>query len=316
MPELPEVEFHARELRQWLAGKRIEHAEASKTRMLRGKTTPTSFAQTLSGREVIQVERRAKYLVFQLDEGHVLLSHLGMSGKWIRLEATDPVPRASRARLFLSDTSVLHNVDPRMFGILQVVAKDKLAKVKELRNLGPDPLRDRFDGETLRTALGASRAAIKVLLLDPTVMAGVGNIHATEALFHAKIHPKRPASSLTPIELDALAQEIVATIKRGLAAHEQHGAVVYLSDRTGMENPFVAYGRTGEPCPRCATSFTHLTIGGRTSTYCPSCQALSSTAPRAKKRQAQAAARRGSRGAEPLVGSGATPRSRRQKATQ
>ncbi|HRI71060.1 MAG TPA: bifunctional DNA-formamidopyrimidine glycosylase/DNA-(apurinic or apyrimidinic site) lyase [Polyangium sp.] len=272
MPELPEVEYHARELRRWLEGRRIERAEADKTRMLRGKTSPKSFAQTLSERTVASIDRRGKFLVFHLDNEHCLLSHLGMSGKWLRLEATDPVPRASHARLYLSDTSVLHNVDPRMFGILQLVQQDKLDKLKEIRDLGPDPLRDRFDGEVLRTALGKSRAAIKALLLNPRTIAGIGNIHATEALFHARIHPSRSAASLSPDELAVLAREIVATIHRGLAEHESHGAVVYLSDHTGMENPFAAYGRAGEPCPRCATRFSELIIGGRTSVFCSRCQ--------------------------------------------
>jgi len=312
VPELPEVEYHARELRRWLDGRRINRAEADKTRMLRGKTTTKSFAAALSGHTITNVERRGKYLVFQLDDGHTLLSHLGMSGKWIRLLPTDPTPRASHARLFLSDASVLHNVDPRMFGILQVVPKDKLATVPEIRDLGPDPLRDTFDANVLQKALGASRAAIKVLLLDPKTIAGIGNIHATEALFHAKIHPSRAASSLTPDELATLAHEITATITRGLAAHERHGAVVYLSDHTDMENPFHAYGRSGEPCPRCAATFTHVILAGRTSVFCPNCQLplLASTAKRTKQRKVQASAWRGSRGAEPLVGSGVKPRAK------
>jgi formamidopyrimidine-DNA glycosylase len=274
VPELPEVEYHARELSRWLEGRRIERAEADKTRMLRGKTTTKSFASVLSGHAVAHIERRGKYLVFQLDDGHHLLSHLGMSGKWIRLPSTDPAPRASHARLFLSDVSVLHNVDPRMFGTLQVVPKDKLGEVPEIRDLGPDPLRDRFDAHILQKALGASRAAIKVRLLDPKTIAGIGNIHATEALFHAKIHPSRAASSLSPDELAALACEITSTIKRGLAEHERHGKVVYLSDHTAMENPFHAYGRTGEPCPRCTATFTHIILAGRTSVFCPRCQPL------------------------------------------
>ena len=316
MPELPEVEYHARELRLWLDGPRIERAVAEKTRMLRGKTSPASFAQTLSQSAVIEVERRAKVLLFHLDSDHTLVSHLGMSGKWIRLGAFDPTPRASHAQLYLSDTSVLHNVDPRMFGMLQVVAKDKLAKLKELRNLGPDPLRDRFDGSVLQTALGSSRAAIKGLLLNPRIISGIGNIHATEALFHARIHPSRPAASLSPDELEALARELAATVKRGLAEHEKHGAVVYLSDHTDMPNPFVAYGRTGEPCPTCRSNFTHLIIGGRTSTFCPTCQPLDSIAKRANQRKGQGAGPlRGSRGAEPLVGSGAKPRSDKPRKT-
>jgi len=274
VPELPEVEFHARELRRWLEGQSIQRAEAEKTRMLRGKTTAKSFAEALTNRSVVEVQRRAKCLVFQLDGDHCLLSHLGMSGKWLHLSSTDPTPRASHARLHLSNGFVLHNVDPRMFGFLQVVPKDKLAQVKELKDLGPDPLTDKFDGSILEQALGKTRAAIKVRLLDPKTISGVGNIHATEALFHAKIHPLRPASSLSSDERAALATEIVATIKRGLAEHERHGKVVYLSDHTGMENPFSAYGRAGEPCPRCATIFKELIIGGRTSVFCSKCQKL------------------------------------------
>ncbi len=275
MPELPEVEHQARVLRRWLQGRRIDRAEADPTRLLRGKTTPVSFAERLSGRTVTKIDRRAKYLLLELDDGHCLLSHLGMTGKWIRRFPVDPAPRSSRARLYVSDGSILHNVDTRMFGRLMIVSTATISKLAELRDLGPDPLTDRFDGDVLRTAFGASRAAVKALLMDNSIVAGIGNIQATEALFRAHVHPARPGNSITPAELVALAKGITASIKHTLDVHEQDDEIVYLSERTGVVNPFLAYGRSGEPCPRCRTSFEDVTLGGRTSVYCPKCQRLS-----------------------------------------
>ncbi|MBK9263739.1 MAG: bifunctional DNA-formamidopyrimidine glycosylase/DNA-(apurinic or apyrimidinic site) lyase [Polyangiaceae bacterium] len=279
MPELPEVEHCARQLRRWLEGHIIERAEADPTRLLRGKTTPRSFAKALSGRTVVNVQRRGKHLLLQLDDDRCLLAHLGMSGKWVRRSAADPAPRSSRARLFLSDSSVLHDVDPRMFGVLMIVPKDKLAKLPELRDLGPDPLTDRVDADVLRAVFGTSRSPIKVLLMDSSVIAGLGNIQATEALFRARIHPARPASSLTQEELTRLAKGITASIRHTLAAQGPDEEIVYLSERRGASNPFLAYGRAREPCPRCKTPLLSVTLGGRTTVYCPRCQPLSPPLP-------------------------------------
>ena len=278
MPELPEVEHQARALRRLLEGARIERAEADATPVLKGKTTPATFAVALAGRGFEGIERVGKQLLLVFDAGTGLASHLGMTGRWrCRAAGGDP-PRHGRARLFLQDGRVLDYVDVRMLGRLEIVPAAALASL--VSSLGPDPLRDGLDARRLAARIAGASRPIKNLLLDQTVLAGLGNIQVTEALFRAHVHPARPADSLTPAEIAALAEGILATITHTLAAHERDEEIVYLSDHRDAPNPFLVYGRVGEPCPRCGKPITTTTIAGRTSPYCPRCQRVTRWAPR------------------------------------
>ncbi|MDC3958724.1 bifunctional DNA-formamidopyrimidine glycosylase/DNA-(apurinic or apyrimidinic site) lyase [Polyangium jinanense] len=277
MPELPEVEHQARALRRILEGARIERAEADATPVLKGKTTPATFAEALAGRSLERIERVGKQLLLSFDAGTGLACHLGMTGKW-RSRVGDEPPRHGRARLFLHDGCVLDYVDMRMLGRLEIVPRDAFARI--VSSLGPDPLRDGLDASRLAARIAGTPRPIKNVLLDQTVLAGLGNIHATEALFRARVHPSRAADSLTPAEVEALADGILATITHALAAHERDDEIVYLSDRTDAPNPFLVYGRASEPCPRCGTPIRTLTIAGRTSPFCPRCQRLIQSGPR------------------------------------
>ncbi|MDI1478976.1 DNA-formamidopyrimidine glycosylase [Polyangium sp. y55x31] len=277
MPELPEVEHQARALRRILEGARIERAEADATPVLKGKTTPATFADALAGRSFCGIERVGKQLLLSFDAGTGLACHLGMTGKW-RCRVGDEPPRHGRARLFLQDGRVLDYVDVRMLGRLEIVPRDAFATI--VSSLGPDPLRDGLDAPRLTARIAGASRPIKNVLLDQTVLAGLGNIQATEALFRARVHPSRAADSLTPAELEALADGILATITHTLTAHERDDEIVYLSDRTDAPNPFLVYGRVGEPCPRCGVPIRALTIAGRTSPFCPRCQRLTRSGPR------------------------------------
>jgi len=278
MPELPEVEHQARALCRLLEGATIERAEADATPVLKGKTTPTTFAAALAGRTFEGIERVGKLLLLSFDAGVGLASHLGMTGKWrLRAEGAEP-PRHGRARLFLRDGRVLDYVDVRMLGRLEIVPRAAFASL--VAALGPDPLRDGLDARLLAARLAGSGRPIKTMLLDQTVLAGLGNIQVTEALFRARVHPWHPADSLTTAEIKALAEGILATIEHTLAAHERDDEIIYLSDRTDAPNPFLVYGRVGEPCPRCSKPITTITLAGRTSPFCPRCQRLTRSAPR------------------------------------
>jgi formamidopyrimidine-DNA glycosylase len=275
MPELPEVEHAARTLRAWLGGRSIVRALAGDTRIFRGGS-PRDFERLLPGHRLERIDRRGKYLLLTFDGGLGLLSHLGMTGKWVR-RTPEPssgrrtVPRHSHARLVLDDGSALHYIDPRLFGQLSLVREGAVMDHPVIRALGPDAIVDGIDASRLHAAFARSGRPVKVALLDQSVLAGVGNIYATEALFHAGIHPARPSKSLTPTETARLAVEIRAVLELSIARMVGE-EIAYLSQGRGAENRFVIYDRAGTPCPRCGRTLHKTTIGGRTSAFCPGCQ--------------------------------------------
>ena len=283
MPELPEVEHAAGTLRAWLVGVPITRAVADDCRVFRAPAARWHFVRSLRGRTLLRVDRRGKYLLLSFDGDVGVLSHLGMTGRWERAlgaagseaKSSDASLGHSRAHLQLADGSTVHYCDPRMFGRLAVVPAAELASLPELLALGPDPLRDGVDAGVLHAALQATRRPVKVALMDGAVVAGLGNIHASEALFRARILPMRPSSSLSRREVGVLARAIADSI--GFAVAEiarttpPDQAMRYLSDDRD-DNPFLVYGRAGTPCSRCGTLVETQDLGGRSSAYCPGCQ--------------------------------------------
>jgi formamidopyrimidine-DNA glycosylase len=275
MPELPEVEHAARTLRTWLDGRTILRAVAGDTRIFRGGS-PRDFERALPGHRLERIDRRGKYLLLTFDGGLGLLSHLGMTGQWVRRtpkpsSGRRTVPRHSHARLFLDDGSAIHYVDPRLFGQLHLVTEGAVSELAVIRALGPDAVVDGVDAARLHAVLRRSARPIKVALLDQSVLAGVGNIYATEALFQAGIHPSRPSKSLSLDEVSKLAVEIRAVLDLTIAGMVEEKIAYLWQDRAAV-NRFVIYDRAGSPCPRCGHTLEKLTIGGRTSAFCPGCQ--------------------------------------------
>ncbi len=275
MPELPEVEHAARSLRAWLGGRTIRRARAADTRLFRGSSS-RDFELLLPGRRLERIDRRGKYLLLTFDGGLGLLSHLGMTGKWVRRSPRPPsgrrtVPLHSHARLDLDDGSALHYVDPRLFGQLSLVREGAVAELPVIRALGPDALLDGVDAARLHAVLARSARPVKVALLDQSVLAGVGNIYATEALFRAGIHPARPSRSLTQGEVSRLAEGIRVSMELSLAGMGE-GEIAYLSQRRGVTNRFLVYNHAGAPCPRCGAPIAGMVLGGRSSAFCPGCQ--------------------------------------------
>jgi formamidopyrimidine-DNA glycosylase len=269
MPELPEVEHAARSLRRWLAGAAVVRAEADASRLFRDGSR-ARFCRLLPGRRLERVERRGKVLLLFFDGDVGVLSHLGMTGRWVRCEAGARVPW-SRARLFLDGGAVIHDVDPRMFGRLEIHPAAALGAC--VAGLGPDPLLDGIDADRLHAALARTGRAVKVALMDQAVLAGIGNIQAAEALFRAGIHPARPSRSLSRREVARVALGIEASIAHTLAAMGE-GEIAYLSDGAHVDNPFLAYDRAGAPCTQCRRPLDHLTLGGRSTFLCARCQPL------------------------------------------
>jgi formamidopyrimidine-DNA glycosylase len=274
MPELPEVEVARANLARWALGRRITAVEAEPTRVLR-PGRPSSLA-ALVGARLAAVDRTGKALMLRLDgkRGTIgVYSHLGMTGKWLRRRGGEAA-RFSRVRLALDDGWVLHHADLRLFGRFLLVPGARFERLPEVARLGPDPLRDGVDVEALAAALARTRRPIKVALLDQAILAGVGNIQASEALFRARLDPRRPAADLSRPEVRRLSAGVLASIRDTLEAFRQDGAlddravVAYVEE--GARNPFAVYDREGEPCPRCKRArVARVTLGGRGTFFCP-----------------------------------------------
>ncbi len=274
MPELPEVEFAARCLRRWARGRCVEavRLDPRATRIFR-PATPAAFARALRGARIEDVRRIGKHLLVTLERGGAplgLLSHLGMTGKWLRGPDGAAPPRHTRARLRLDDGRVLHYQDLRLFGRLRLVPGARFEDVPELAALGPDPLAEGIDVARLAAALARTRLPVKVKLLDQRLLPGVGNIHAGEACFRARIDPRRPARSLTRAEVKRLAGGILASFHLTLDA-ERGPEITYVEE--GGANPFLVYAREGERCPRCGREAIRRVVqAGRSTFFCPRCQ--------------------------------------------
>jgi formamidopyrimidine-DNA glycosylase len=264
MPELPEVEYATQRLRGWLSGKKIRSAHVPPSLVVRGPVE-----KLLAGRKVTAVDRRGKWIRIALSGGKLVYSHLGMTGKWVRRAASDAPERFERARLDVSGASVRY-LDPRMFG--RLIAADH---VPAWDALGPDPLIDGVDVRALTERFSRTRRSVKETLMDQTVLAGVGNIQASESLWRAKIHPGRSAQSVAkdPKKMRALARAIQASIAFTLAQQGHEDEIAYVEE-PGSDNPFKVYGRAGERCPRGDGKIRRVVQGGRSTFYCAACQAF------------------------------------------
>lgn len=275
MPELPEVEIAARNLRRWTKGRRIARIEPDpKARYVFRPATPAAFARNLEGARFGPIRRIGKHLLLTLQRDSApvgLLAHLGMTGKWLRREADGPPPRFSRARFLLDDGAVLHFDDLRLFGRLRVVPGARFDEVPEIAALGPDPLEHGIDVDQLAGALGRSKLPVKVRIMDQALLPGVGNILASESLFRARVDPRRPSRSLSRSEVRRLADAVLAAVRETI--EREKGPEIAYVEEPGTENPFLVYAREGEKCPRCRRAKIVRVVQAQRSTfYCPRCQ--------------------------------------------
>lgn len=269
MPELPEVETIRGQLAPRLEGQTFAVVDILDSRLTR-PLDPREVAAELQGERVVAVERRGKYLVVRLDGGAALLVHLRMTGSF----GFEPTSH-ERAVVELEDGSRLVYRDVRRFGTWLVVPGDELEPYIAGKN-GPEPLGPAFTSSWLAGRLAVRRAALKAVLLDQRVVAGLGNIYADEALWRALLSPLRQASRLEPEEVRRLHRAIRATLRTGIA---RHGASLrdYLApdgSEGEMQTEFRVYGREGEPCDRCGAQIAKTRVGGRGTWYCPRCQPL------------------------------------------
>lgn len=277
MPELPEVETVRRALAVRLAGRRV--AAAVQHRPDLRLPFPERLAERLVGRRFTAFRRRAKYLLADLDDGHTLLAHLGMSGRLVF--DGPPAPKHEHLTLALDDGGALRFVDPRRFGVIDLAPTDGIAGHRLLAALGLEPLDEDFDGRALRTALGACSSPLKVALMDQRRVVGVGNIYASEGLFRAGLAPARPASSLTAEEADRLAAAIRAVLEAAIAAGGSSlRDYVQADGELGFfQDSFAVYGRAGAPCPACGAPVQKLVQAKRATFHCATCQPGGTAAP-------------------------------------
>jgi formamidopyrimidine-DNA glycosylase len=270
MPELPEVETTRRGIEPWLVGRRIDALRVREWR-LRWRV-PRSLPAKLAGARIRAVGRRAKYLLVETEAGTLIL-HLGMSGSLRILDAAEPPLVHDHFDLVLDSGRCLRFNDPRRFGCLLFTSREP-ARHKLLARLAAEPLSDEFTGDALwRQARGRS-AAIKTFIMDSRVVAGVGNIYASEALFRARIRPSLAAGRVSRARMQALVASIrdVLTEAIGVGGTTLRDYV----DASGMPGYFrqrlFVYERTGKPCRRCRTPVRQFTQGQRSTYWCPRCQ--------------------------------------------
>ena len=273
MPELPEVEHVVRALRPVVVGRRILAAQLNLKRISPG-ISKSNFDKQLKNLRVISVGRRGKHILFELESGGLLTTHLRMTGKFVSLQTDDKLPPYAHVVFYLDDERRLVYCDMRQFGRMRLI-KDSAKLPKELLSLAPEPLSEEFTEEYLRETLSRSRRSLKTLLLDQTRVLGLGNIYAVEALFLAGIHPLRQADTLSKPR----AQKLYAAIRLVLQEAIDAGSTLKIDLNDGQAGYFGTserfwrvYEREGEPCVNCGTKIRRIAQSGRSTYFCPKCQ--------------------------------------------
>ena len=275
MPELPEVETVRRTLETLILGKEIEEVQVLYPKIIKKPEVYEEFADALKGQCVKEIGRRGKFLILYLDD-YALVSHLRMEGKYALHEASELIDKHTHVLFTFTDGTQLRYKDVRKFGTMHLFLKGEELNSLPLEKLGPEPLSDAFTVEYLKPILQKTSRNIKAVILDQTVVVGVGNIYVDESLFRAKIHPTRPASSLTDDEISALVAEIKATLSEAV---ERGGSTIrsYINSQGQMgmfQLQILVYGKEGESCPRCGSTIEKGKVAGRGTHFCPSCQKL------------------------------------------
>lgn len=274
MPELPEVETVRRGLEPRLVGRRITRLELRRADLR--FPFPPDFAKRVNGRAILGIERRAKYLLISLEGGLVLLSHLGMSGRYgfdgEAIERHDG--KHGHVVFLLDDGARLIYSDPRRFGFMDLIEAGGLAENRFLRDLGIEPLGNQLSGPWLAEALNGRRSPVKAALLDQRIVAGLGNIYVCEALFRSGISPLRPAHMVAGARAERLSGAIGAVLNAAIAAGGSSLRDFAAADgELGyFQHGFDVYDREGQPCKKCARKLRRIVQSGRSTFYCAHCQ--------------------------------------------
>jgi formamidopyrimidine-DNA glycosylase len=288
MPELPEVETVVRGLRAALPGRGIVSVRLGKTDFI---DDPVALGESLPGRRIASVERIGKFIHLQLaphgpDAPSHLLVHLGMTGRLVVRAADEPAPPHTHVYFELDDGRELRYTDIRRFGQMLLLRDAKIAELRE--RLGEDALN--ISAEEFRRRLAGRRSRIKALLLDQSVLRGVGNIYADEGLWRARLHPARLAAKLTGEEIDRLRQAIQRVLNDAIRLRGSSISDFVDSDGQpgGYQKWHRVYARENKPCYRCRTIVRRVIVAGRSSHFCPRCQPV----PRASRAKRSPSAKR------------------------
>lgn len=271
LPELPEVETVRRGLNRLVKGKVISKVEVTYAPMI--KTGVDAFCQDLLGQEILDVDRRGKYLLIYLTD-HVLISHLRMEGKYNFFADQVPANKHFHAFFTFIDGSTLAYQDVRKFGTMELLGKADVDAYFISRKIGPEPTEEDFDLEEFAKKLAKSKKPIKSHLLDQSLVAGLGNIYVDEVLFKAKVHPAQTSNQLSTDQVADLRQATIEVLQLGI---EKGGSTIRtyknaLGMDGTMQDYLQVYGKTGQACPRCQTEIVKIQLGGRGTHFCPTCQ--------------------------------------------
>jgi formamidopyrimidine-DNA glycosylase len=269
MPELPEVETIKNELSPHVIGRKIMGVAVFWDKMVK-QPAVAEFCERVTGQKITNLTRLGKYLFFHLGSGEMLVMHMKMTGS---LLINPPDDKFARAIFKLDGGVTMHFRDPRKFGKMWLAADESAVAGK----LGPEPLDKDFTVKTLAGILHNRKAPVKPVLLDQSIIAGIGNMYADESLFEAKIHPERPACGLTEAEVKRLHIAIQRVLR---AAIKNKGASVrnYIrpdGDIGSAHDEFCVAHGTGKNCPRCGTAIARIVVRGRGTYFCPDCQKMS-----------------------------------------
>ena len=271
MPELPEVETTVRGLERVLKGRRLKMVEPRRADLRR--SIPHDLGQRLTGAKVTELGRRAKYGLIATDRGDTLIFHLGMSGRW-RIDPKE-IEKHDHLLIETDDGHRLALNDPRRFGSLDLADSERIDEWDGFVGLGPEPLGGLIDGLWLKKKFEGRTAAVKLMLLDQRIVAGLGNIYVCEALFRARIDPRKPGGKVGRPKLDALADAIPDVLEEAIQAGGSSlrdfaapdGELGYFS------KAFDVYDREGKPCRGgCGGTVKRIVQGGRSTFFCPRCQ--------------------------------------------
>ena len=307
MPELPEVQTIVSELNRKLKGRTIKSVDVNAPKMVHvgpaiisnirtaSQRSARQFARLLIGHKFVSVKRRAKLLIFDLSGPLAMLAHLKMTGQFIFEDKKQREKTGGRYRVInkltaplvqlpskfthvifrFTEGSTLYFNDVRQFGYLKLVRDEEMGQVRELREYGPEPFDKNFTiGVFFAAAKKRPRGKIKQVLMDPKVVAGIGNIYSDEILFHAGVRPIRSISSLSDKELAAIYKWIRPVLKKGIAAKGSSvGDFIRTDGSWGQMGKYhFVYGRKGQKCKKCGTAIESIKLGGRTGSFCPRCQ--------------------------------------------
>lgn len=273
MPELPELETIARGLAPRLPGHTIERVTIRRSDMLAPPLRAAEVRRRLAGRRFVSVGRRGKNILSVFDDGLRMLINLGMTGRLVMSDAAAARDlRHVALRFFLDDGAALLFDDARRFG--RVELHDAASWAARDATIGVEPLSDAFTAERMFELTSASATPIRNWLLDQRRVAGVGNIYAAEALWRARVHPARPANSLTREEAGALRDGVAGVLReavdhRGTTFRDYRDAS---GDAGGFQFRLAVYDRAGQPCPRCGTPIERMVMSNRSAFFCPECQ--------------------------------------------